>query len=155
MLPADRKPWTRWHLVASLVVVGLCVLITSNAWADLLRIAFNDEESSHALLVPVVVAWLVWVRRRRVRGLLPHGRWVGTLFLAAGWALWSLGYRYQIQSFWHGGAVVLSVGGLLTVLGVEVFLNFLPAFAVLVFLVPVPATVRQWIAIPLQRLTAQ
>jgi exosortase len=150
-----RGGWSRGHLWAALGAAALCMLVAGNAWADLLSIAWRDEESSHALLVPVMAAWLVWVRRGRIRRCTPAGRLIGTLCLATGWALWSIGYRYQIQSFWHGGAVVMTIGGVLTVLGVDAFLSFLPVFCVMVFLVPVPATVRHWIAVPLQQFTAQ
>lgn len=106
------------------------------------------------LLVPLVVAWLAWVRRDRLRQCRSQGRWVGTIGVALGWLLWSVGYRYQIQSFWHAGAVLMAIGGVLTALGRDVFLKFLPVFAVLAFLVPVPAMGRQAIALPLQRATA-
>ena len=46
------------------------------------------------------------------------------------------------------------MGCLLSVLGKDVLFKFLPAFVVLVFLVPVPGLVRQQIAIPLQGATA-
>ena len=74
--------------------------------------------------------------------------------LYVGWFLWSFGYRHQVQSFWHAGAVVMAMGGLLTVVGKDVFFKFLPAFAVLVFLVPIPLTGGQLLAIPLERITA-
>jgi exosortase len=143
-----------WHLVAAVLVVAACVAIASEAWADLIHMGWRDEESSHVLLVPLAVIWLVWIRRGRLRLCQPEGRVVGTLFLGLGWFLWSVGYRYQIESFWHAGAVVLAMGGLLSVVGKDVFFHFLPAFAVLVFLVPVPGTGRQVLSLPLQRMTA-
>jgi exosortase len=150
-----RNGWTIWHAMAALAMVGACGLAAGDAWADLSRIGWRDEESSHVLLVPLVVAWLVWVRRGRFRGCSPGGRLPGTLLMAAGCLLWSYGYRHQVQSLWHLGAVVLAVGGLLTVTGKELLLRFLPAFVVLGFLVPVPNTARQWIALPLQHATAR
>jgi len=149
-----RNGWTIWHLYAAVAIVAACVLVTGSAWADLLNIGLKDEESSHILLVPLVVAWLVWVRRGRLRALEPGDRWVGTVILGIGWFLWSVGYRWQVQSFWHTGAVAMVVGGLLTATGKDLFLKFAPAFVVLLFLVPVPATARQAIAIPLQKATA-
>ena len=149
-----HRGWSAWHVAAAVAAVAACVWVTYATWADLLHLAWNDEESSHVLLVPLVVIWLVWVRRGRIRQCTPSGKAIGTFFMALGWFLWSFGYRRQIQSFWHAGAVILAMGGLLTVIGKDAFFNFLPAFAVLVFLVPVPATGRQFIAIPLQQMTA-
>jgi len=151
----NRNGWSTWHLLGGVLMVGAAVAVAGNAWADILTIARKDEESSYVFLVPVLMAWLVWVRRGRFRSCRPMGRLLGTVLLAAGWCCWSLGYRHQVQSLWHGGAVLMLVGGLLTVLGKDVFFKFLPAFVVLAFLVPVPLTGRQLIALPLQRATAQ
>ena len=52
---------------AGLVLVALGVLVTFDAWADIIRIALRDEESSHIFLVPIVAGWLVWIRRVRWR----------------------------------------------------------------------------------------
>lgn len=150
-----RNGWTVWHAGAAVVMVAACVAVASNAWADLATLGYKDEESSHVMLVPLVVGWLVWVRRQRFRTCEPNGRWVGTLLLGIGWLMWSIGYRRQIQIAWHSGAVLMAIGGLLTVLGRDVFVRFLPAFVALAFLVPVPATLRQYIAIPLQHTTAR
>jgi exosortase len=46
------------------------------------------------------------------------------------------------------------LGGLFTAIGSQVLWEFLPAFAVLGFMVPVPTLLRQNIAIPLQGATA-
>lgn len=150
-----RNGWRRWHFWAAAAFVALALVVTSEVWADIHRLASGDEEASHVYLVPVAVAWLVWVRRSRLRQCAPRGRWVGTAAIAAGWFLWSYGYRNDIQSFWHGGAVLIVVGGLVTALGKDIFSKFLPAFAVLVFLLPVASIVRQQIAIPMQQVTAQ
>ncbi len=146
--------FTPYHYLFAVLAVGVCVAIASEAWLDLLGMAWHDEESSHVLLVPLAVIWLCWVRRKRFAECVPGGRLVGTGILGAGWLFWSIGYRFQIESFWHGGAVLMAAGGLLSVLGQDVFVKFLPAFAVLVFLVPVPGTGRVALAVPLQRLTA-
>ena len=72
----------------------------------------------------------------------------------AGWFFYSFGDLRLIQVFWHGGAVLVVVGCLLTVAGREVFIELLPAFAALAFIVPVPGRLRQRIAIPLETATA-
>src|SRR5688500_17434361 len=128
--------WSAWHLCAADALLGVTAAITHQAWGDIYHLSQGDEESSHVLLVPVAAAWLVWVRRHRFRQCRPTGRLVGTALVGAGWFLWSYGHRNDVQSFWHGGAVVMAVGAVLTVLGKVVFFRFLPAFAVLVFLVP-------------------
>lgn len=151
---AMQARFTTRHLIAAALLVAATVAITFAAWADMARLAMKDEESTHILLVPLVVAWLVWVRRQRLRHCRPTGRWIGTVIMLLGWGAWSYGYRFQRPMLWIGGAVALAVGALLSVLGRDLLFNFMPAFAALIFLVPVAGERRQQIAQPLQTATA-
>ncbi|MFP4144025.1 MAG: exosortase/archaeosortase family protein [Phycisphaeraceae bacterium] len=149
-----RNGWTQWHFIGA-ALMGLAGLAaTIEPWRDIYEIAMRDEESSHIMLVPIVMAWLIWVRRGRMRYCRPTGRWIGPVLVGIGWAMHTLGDAWLMQSVWHAGAVVTVVGCVLSVLGAEVAKAFLPALLVLAFLVPVPGLVRQRIAIPLQSATA-
>ena len=147
--------WNAWHALAAAVMAALGVAATFPAWADIFEIAYKDEEYSHIFLVPLVAVWMVWVRRMRFRYCRVTGTGIGLLAAAIGWAVSSYGYHHGYQSLWHGGAVLVVVGCILTVLGKQALFQFLPAVAVLVFIVPVPGLMRQRIAIPLQTWTAQ
>lgn len=149
-----RNGWTPWHLVQALALCAMGMIVTWDAWADIFHIAWRDEESSQIWLVPIVALWLFWVRRSRLRQVQPGGMWLGTLIVAAGWALHWIGDSYLIQSFWHGGAVIVVVGCFLSVIGKDALREFLPAFIVLLMLVPVPGMIRQEIALPLQNASA-
>lgn len=151
----SRNGWTAWHLVAAVTLAALGVAVTFEAWADIYQIARTDEESSQVFLAVIVCAWLVWVRRARLRTLRPTNAMIGPALIAVGWAMHGLGDRHLVQSFWHGGAVLILIGCLLSVAGIGALLRFMPAFAVLGFLVPVPGLVRQQIALPLQNAQAQ
>lgn len=140
--------------VALVLMVG-GVLATIEAWADILDRAERDPESSQIWLVPVVVAWLCWIRRGRLRGHVPSNTWFGPVLVLAGWMIHRTGDLQLIESFWHLGAVIVLTGCLVSVGGTGMLVRFLPAFATLCFLVPVPGRVRQAIALPLQSVTAQ
>jgi len=142
-------------LVAAIVAVVLGMVFTRNAWGDMFHIAMLDEESSHVLLVPVAVVWLLWVRKGRFRQCRPARSFIGTALIGIGWAMWHVGYRHPVQSLFHLGAVLVVVGCLLTVVGKDVLFRFLPVFVVLVFLIPVPARVRAPLAIRMQMATAE
>ena len=188
-----RSGWTLWHLIAAVVLVAIGVAATFEAWRDIFNIARNDAEFSHIFLVPPVVAWLVWVRRRRLRLVRPGPSWLGPLIVLIGWMLMSYGMLHaasvwspivqtiirgvvgtlhwvgldgtaasihkqliekQVQVFMHAGGVIVVVGCFVTVAGRDVLFRFMPAFFVLVFLVPIPGQIRLEIAQPLQRWTA-
>ena len=150
-----RIQWRFWHFALAAVLVAAGVLATLDAWQDIVRIAVQDEEQSHVFLVPLVAGWLFYVRRDRVRDYTPTANWVGPATIALGWGLNLAGDSFLIQSFWHFGAILVAVGGVLTVFGGGLLVRFLPVFASLLFLVPVPWTIRQEIAIPLQKETAK
>ena len=146
--------WSRWHLIGAIVLAVLAVCATWDTWSDIYHLAANDEEYSHIFLVPVVSLYLVWVRRRRFRFCEPSGRFAGPLTAAAGWGLSLFGFYHGVQSMWHLGAVIIVLGCILSVTGTAIIERFFPAVVVLAFLVPVPGTLRQQIALPLQSWTA-
>jgi exosortase len=150
-----RNNWTLERLIGAITLTLLGIAVGIEAWKDIWHIASRDEESSHVFLVPIVVAFLVWVRMGRWRHIRPGGYWIGPLLVALGWAFYDVGDAQLWQSVWHFGAICVMVGCLLTALGTQVLRQFLPAFLVLVFLIPVPGRVRQKIAIPMQNATAR
>lgn len=150
-----RSPWRLWHFYAVLGMMALGFAVTWRAWVDIANIAMRDEEASHVLLVPVVFAWLVWVRRFRMQMCRPVGQWIGPLFIAIGGAMAMFGYARAMQSVWHTGSVMVVLGCALSILGRQVFFAFLPAIATLIFIIPVPAAIRLQLAIPMQSVTAE
>lgn len=146
--------WTRWHAIGAIVMALIGGFVTKKAWLDIYQIASVDEESSHIFLVPVVAAWMFWARKVRLRLCRPTGSIVGPFLVALGWAMYVVGYNNAMQSVWHGGAVTVVIGCALSVMGKDVLFRFLPAFAVLIFLVPVPGSIRHAISGPLQTATA-
>lgn len=150
-----RNGWSAWHLWGAMALLALGIAATSDAWSDMLQIAMGDEESSHMWLVPIIIAWLVWVRRRRLRYCRPAGQWIGPVVAALGWMLYSYGNSHSYHTFWHGGAILLATGCFLSVVGRPMLVQLLPAFVALVFLVPMPDRVRQSIATPMEAICAQ
>src|SRR3954469_15342672 len=149
-----RADWQAWHALAVAALVGAAVFAGWEVWRDIYNYARHDEESSQIMLVPIVVAWIAWVRREELSACRPVGLWVGTLMVGLGWLMHTAGNRNQIQTFWHGGAVLLAAGAVVTVVGRQVLWKLLPVFGALFFLLPVPATGRHLIAYPLQQVTA-
>lgn len=150
----SRQGWSLWHLAWAILLGGAGLALTWDAWSDMFVIAWNDQEQSHVFLAPIVAVWMFSVRRARLRTCPPTGQGIGPVILVVGWVLSSIGYNNAVQSFWHGGAVLVVLGCLLTAVGKNVLFRFFPAFAVLVFLVPIPGIIRESISQPLQSATA-
>jgi exosortase len=146
--------WHWWHFAIAIALGVLAVVINLQPWRDIYTIAMNDEEQSHIFLAPVVALWMALARRIRLRNCFPEGTIFGPAIAIIGAVMGTLGYESNVQSFWHAGAIVLLIGAVITALGKNVLFRFLPAFAVLAFLVPVPGTIRQAISVPLQTASA-
>ncbi|HEY1683558.1 MAG TPA: exosortase/archaeosortase family protein [Tepidisphaeraceae bacterium] len=146
--------WSKWHLLGACLMGIAGVLATWATWADIYHLASNDEEYSHIFLVPVIALCLIWVRRARLRFCRPTLRIAGPLMVLAAWGISLFGFYHNIQSLWHLGAVLIVLGCIVSVTGLAVLGKFFPAVLVLAFLVPVPGTIRQDIALPLQAWTA-
>src|SRR5581483_11008266 len=91
-----RLSLRRVLLGAAFAVVG--ILAALDAWQDIYHIAMRDQEASHVFLVPVVAAYLVWVRRGRMRHVRVSGTWIGPAFIAAGWLIYHVGDAKYWQS---------------------------------------------------------
>ncbi len=152
LIRSDR--WTAAHVVGATVMAALGVAVTWPAWVDIYHIATTDEEADHILLVPLVAVWMLWARRMRFRYCRPSDTALGPFVIAVGWLARSYGYYHGVQSFWHGGSVLVVIGCVVAVLGKQAIFRFLPVVAVLVFLIPVPGEIRLRVALPLQNWTA-
>ncbi|MFN8815094.1 MAG: hypothetical protein ACK5ZV_00015, partial [bacterium] len=62
-----KQGWNLAHIWVAILIAPVGDMMTLDAWKDILLIAYVDPEMSHIVLVPVVAAYLVWVRRLRLR----------------------------------------------------------------------------------------
>lgn len=153
--PIKLDRLTPSHGIVALLMGLAAALVTGDVWRDIRFIASRDDEYSHIFLVPLVALWLVWVRRVRLRHCPVSGTLLGPLLAGVGWWTSQYGFNHGMQSLWHGGALLVVVGAVISVLGKHVLFRFFPAIVVLLFLVPFPGEQRQMIALPLQAWTAQ
>jgi exosortase len=152
---SSRGYWRTPILIATALLALAGLWVTADAWNDIFRLGTTDEESSHVLLAIPAALWIAWTRRTYTSGARRTGTWLGPALVAFGWLLFAYGDIQLFQSIWHFGAICIVVGCIVTMVGQEVFLRLWPAFAVLLFLIPVPAILRAQIAPPMQTVTAQ
>jgi exosortase len=152
LLRTDR--WTWGHVVGATFMALLGIAVTWQTWTEIYHIAMTDEEADHILLVPLVALWMLWARRVRFRYCKPSFTLLGPIIVAVGWAIRSWGFYREIESFRNGGAVLVVLGCVVSVLGKHAIFRFFPVVAVLVFLIPVPGEIRLRVALPLQNWTA-
>jgi exosortase len=143
-----------WHVAAAAALSTLAILATWPVWVQLVRDGMRDEERTNSFLAIPVAAWLVWLRRARLREARPAWSLAGPVLVAAGWALSATGFRMGIELALNIGAVLVVLGAAYACLGRQVFGLFLPAVGALFLMAPLPGRVRLVLAGPLQEWSA-
>ena len=147
------RPRRTWQVRDFALLAGTLALagwFLRTPLADMIAIGFRDEEQSHIFLAPVVAALLLYLRRTRFRYLAFSPSFIGPATVLGGWLICWAGFHYGVQAAWHGGALICLLGVILSFTGVALLQLFAPVLLVMVFLIPVPGTIRHAIALPLQ-----
>ncbi len=148
----------RGRFIDGVLLAGLLAMAVFAAWpiwSDIARIATRDPEHNYILVVPAIVAWLIWVRRERFRYVKPSWTWLGPVLVLASWGFGAFGYTRDVLVAEHLAALGIALGAALTILGAGFFRSFAPAIAATLFLIPIPGLLRQRIALPLQEVSAR
>ena len=146
--------WPVWHVIAAvaLAVAGLGVFWIG--FKDLAWLAVHDTESSHILLVPPLLIYLLVQRWRSIVRDGPSAGWLGLPFLLAAVGVWEYGYRHDLRVNGHLAVVLLLIGAWITALGWRAAWRGLAILGLVLFLIPIPYSVRIQFAVPAQRITA-
>ncbi|MEO0474981.1 MAG: exosortase/archaeosortase family protein, partial [Planctomycetota bacterium] len=145
----------RRRIILTCVLMLLAILACRDAWLDIIRIVQVDEEASHILLVPLVFARIAWVRRGELKGVATGVSLWGPVIAMVGVGFWLVGNIKAIQVFWHFGAILTMFGAFVCMNGLAIVRRLWPAFLVLLFLMPLPGTIRHPLALFLQNISAQ
>ena len=146
-----RNGWRQSDLYRVIVAMLLAVVFTSPAWRYIGWAIWRYEHARPIVLVPLVVAWLIWVRRARLRNVMPGQVWPGWLMILAGAQLYFFSYfYYELITAWCLGAVLLVFGAFIVTTGRSVLVQFLPAWVALLLLVPIPLTAMILLSTPVQ-----
>ncbi len=145
----DLTAWQRHLLALGAVTVGLLMLFRRDV-GDIVGIWWSTSTYAHCLLIPPIIAWLVWQRVPELSALTPRG-WLPGLAVVAGGALcWMLGNLAGAAIGRHLGLVVILQGSVITLLGPAVTRGLLFPIGYALFLVPAGDALVP----PLQTITA-
>lgn len=134
------------------------LLLTRRDWADMADLWWNVSTYNHIVFVPVIVGWLVWIRRAELARIDPRGWWPGLVALGAALFVWLLGSLADVNLVSQFGAVAAMQAAVLAILGLRASWALMFPLAYALFLVPfgdelVPAlqtlTARMTIALTL------
>jgi exosortase A len=134
--PLVAQGW-RTHLYALAAVSASILLIFARDAADLAAVWWNSSTFNHCLLIPPIVAWLVWQRLPELRQLTPSAWAPGLLLLSAGAAAWLLGDAGGLALARHAGLVLMLQGAMIACLGKSVSRGLAFPLFYLLFLIPI------------------
>lgn len=154
-LPFSAKATVPAHWLQALVRLGLVwfalILAFRSDWAAMFDQWWNSSTYNHILLVPVIIAWLLWQRRETALGLPPKPSPWGLVATALAAFVWVLGAFSGFDLLRQAGVVGLLPATALLLLGPRVFAAVLFPMVYFAFLVPF----GDELVPPLQMITAK
>jgi exosortase A len=138
LAPAVRQANPAWSIAIIRLVAAWLALaaLTFAEWREMAHQWWDIDTYNHVLLVPVIVAWLVWLRRDELAKTPPRAWLPGLLFVLFGLFVWLVGRGAEINLFAQAGVIFAFQASVLTLLGVRVALLLAFPLAYLGFLVP-------------------
>lgn len=126
-----RRPLV--HLAAAWLAL---ILLFRSDWTAMADQWWNISTYNHILLIPAIIAWLVWQRRGQLAHLQPANWWPGLVFFAGAMMLWLLGSFAGLAIIRQLGAVAMLMGSALAMLGPRVAAGLAFPLGYLLMLVP-------------------
>jgi exosortase A len=124
------------HLTALGAAVAVILLLFPRDAAHMATIWWTSSTFNHVLLIPPIVAWLVWQRRPELAQLRPSAWWPPLLLVAAGAFGWLLGEAAGVALARHAGLVLMLQGTIAACLGKSVSRGLAFPLFYLLFLIP-------------------
>jgi len=143
-----------WHFVLFAVLAAL-VYLTFDQGLEQMVADWNSEEYSHAYILPLVALFLVWQRTGKLRQMPFAGSWWGVLLVGFGLFTFVVGELGTIYTVIQYGFLIAVGGMLLSFLGWRAFLVILPAYALVLFMVPLPDFLYNNLSAKLQLISSQ
>ena len=138
--------------LGALAAAALAVIVAAReAWSEMIALWWNVDTYSHILLIPPIIAWLVWLRRDVLAPEEPRAWWPGLILTAAACGIWLAGSVSGVNLVAHVGAAAMLASLVPAILGLRVALLLALPLAYAVFLVPFGHEVIP----PLQHITAE
>jgi len=134
----DRVP-AAWRAPIVHLSLGWALLfaLTAGDWADMARQWWGSSTYNHVLLVPAILAWLVWLRTSEIAPLAPRAWWPGFVLVGGALFLWLLGSVASVNLASQLGAVLALQAAVLALLGPRIAAALLFPLGYMLFLVPI------------------
>ena len=100
-----------------LVAWAALFALTFREWTRMAHQWWNIDTYSHILLIPAIIAWLVWLQREELRKIRPSAGWIGVAWLALGLVVWLAGRALDINLIAQAGTLAAFQGAAMAMIG--------------------------------------
>lgn len=121
------------HLAAAWLALFLAF---ADDWKAMALQWWDISTYNHILLIPLILAWLVWQRWSELQKLEPQGWWPGVVLFAGAGFLWMLGAMSGLDLARQAGSVAMLGATVPLLLGPRVAMGVLFPLAYMASLVP-------------------
>ena len=146
-----KTPWTVWMLFAA---AALLLLI---GFSDSLKPMMNEwlDQYSHALLIPLISAYLIWQQRGALARIEFRPRWEGVAVTVLGGGIHLVGQLSSIFTLSQWGLLICIYGLLLSFIGWNGSRPIMGPLAILALMIPLPEFVLKDLSGGLQLISSR
>lgn len=142
-----------WAALAAVAVTAAAAMQTGIA--SMLDTWLHREEYSHALMIPVISAYLLWQQRAQLVRLESSGSWVGVAVVLFGALLQIAGVLATIDVVQQYGLLIAIYGLVIALLGTRATLNLWAPLLLLALMIPLPQFLLANFSAQLQLISSQ
>jgi exosortase D (VPLPA-CTERM-specific) len=154
LIDRARKPGVPTALLMA-VAVFATILVFWGALTELVHRWTTQEEYSHGFLIPVISAWLLWMRRDALVNAVGRPNWLGPVFILIAAMMNLVGELSASFILCQLGFMVAVVGFVLSIGGYELLRVALIPIIFLLFAIPLPYFVDAELTLRLQLVSSQ
>lgn len=141
-----------WLLL--LVALGLLGLVFESGLAEMVK-DWGKDEYSHGYMIPLVALYLLWQKQGLIPGLTTRGAWLGVLGTLLGLIAYFMGEMATVFEVVQYGFLLCLFSVFLSFFGWRPMGRVWPAFAYLIFMVPLPLFLYKALSAELQLISSQ
>jgi exosortase D (VPLPA-CTERM-specific) len=138
-----------------IAVLLLTVAVFSSALRELIARWYRQDEYSHGFLIPIVAAWMLWMRRDALRASVGHPSWCGPLVILLAALMLLVGELSAFYLLSQLGFVTALLGIVLMIGGFSLLRSTFVPIAFLIFAIPLPYFIDSELSWRLQLLSSQ
>ncbi len=146
-------PRSTWPLI--LAAFGIAVYLCRGGLGYMVGSWLGSDEYSHALLIPPIVAFLIWQRKDIIGRTGFDGSWAGPVVVGMGVALEVLGRLATLQVFQQYALLIILYGLVLSMVGWRIVKLIRMPLLLLLFMIPLPQFLLQNFSAQLQLISSQ